>query len=197
MNEQHEKYFLDEFPDMFVAWRTGEPFTPKDRAAGLVFGLECGDGWFTLIDTLCKSIRCHMKNYNRGKADEDTLQVKVLQVKEKFGGLRFYVESADEYVYGLIDLAESMSYEICEYCGGTEDVQRTDQRWIRYYCKNCRDREGYGAAEDSTPIEVTAQKKLDEHFCKNKHIPNQETLDSMEKTERGEGLTEVDDIDDI
>ena len=131
MNDKHEKYFLDEFPDMFVSWKTGEPYTAKDRAAGLLFGLSCGDGWFALINTLCKSIRCHMKNYNRSKADEDKMQVHVQQVKEKFGGLRFYIGGADDYVHGLIDMAESMSYEICEYCGGTKDVQRTDHINVR------------------------------------------------------------------
>lgn len=39
------------------------------------------------------------------------------QVKEKFGGLRFYVNSAMEKHYHYIDFAEQMSYKICEQCG--------------------------------------------------------------------------------
>lgn len=39
------------------------------------------------------------------------------QVKEKFGGLRFYVDSATDEHYNYINFAESMSYKICEKCG--------------------------------------------------------------------------------
>ncbi len=179
MNDKHEKHFLDEFPDIYVAMRTGEPFTEKDRAEGMLFGFTCGDGWFTLINTLSRLIRGHMKNYNRDKS-EDKMQVKALQVKEKFGGLRFYVDGADEYVHGLIDLAESMSYEICENCSSTDNVKQAKKSWIQYLCETCRENAG-----------------LDTWDEKDEHIPNQETLDSMEKTERGEGLTEYDTLADL
>jgi hypothetical protein len=39
------------------------------------------------------------------------------QVKEKFGGLRFYVNGATEKHYNYITFAESMSYRTCEVCG--------------------------------------------------------------------------------
>lgn len=39
------------------------------------------------------------------------------QVKEKFGGLRFYVDGATEKHYNYITFAESMSYRTCEECG--------------------------------------------------------------------------------
>lgn len=39
------------------------------------------------------------------------------QVKEKFGGLRFYVNGATEKHWNYITFAESMSYRTCEVCG--------------------------------------------------------------------------------
>ncbi len=39
------------------------------------------------------------------------------QVKEKFGGLRFYVHGATEKHWNYITFAESMSYHTCEVCG--------------------------------------------------------------------------------
>ena len=39
------------------------------------------------------------------------------QVKEKFGGLRFYVDRASEKHYNYITFAENMSYRTCEECG--------------------------------------------------------------------------------
>lgn len=41
----------------------------------------------------------------------------VTQVKEKFGGLRFYVQQGTDEVYKLVSEAEAKSYHICEVCG--------------------------------------------------------------------------------
>jgi hypothetical protein len=54
----------------------------------------------------------------KAKLDEETLKVPVaVQVKEKFGGLRFYVQAATDKHYQYISFAESMSYHTCEQCG--------------------------------------------------------------------------------
>jgi hypothetical protein len=44
-------------------------------------------------------------------------QVVVKQVKEKFGTLRFYYSGGDEYISGVVSMAESMSGTTCETCG--------------------------------------------------------------------------------
>ena len=44
-------------------------------------------------------------------------QVVAVQVKEKFGGLRFYVNGASDEIYNYISFAESMSYRVCEEYG--------------------------------------------------------------------------------
>ena len=52
------------------------------------------------------------------KMDEEEQKVPVaIQVKEKFGGLRFYVDRATDEHYNYIHFAESMSYRTCEECG--------------------------------------------------------------------------------
>ena len=50
------------------------------------------------------------------------LKCEVTQVKEKFGGLRFYVDCNDDYIDGLISLAEGMSYNTCSECGETGEI---------------------------------------------------------------------------
>ena len=63
----------------------------------------------------------------------------VLQVKEKFGGLRFYVNSATEEMYRLISEAESQSYEICEECGKPGTLsQKIKGGWMKTLCLECR-----------------------------------------------------------
>jgi hypothetical protein len=64
------------------------------------------------------------------------LYFQVNQIKEKFGGLRFEYSGGDDYIDGMVALAESMSYGICEFCGTTKDVGRTEG-WVFTICKSC------------------------------------------------------------
>ena len=102
----------------------------------MCWGFSCGDGWYNLIDVLCGMLYSdyrHAKNrYDlymekgvgnilwgnktvtqedideaKAKMDEETEKVPVaVQVKEKFGGLRFYVDRATEKHYDYINFAE-------------------------------------------------------------------------------------------
>jgi hypothetical protein len=143
------------------------PLIFKDRNAdmrttAMCWGLECGDGWYNIIDVLCglltsdyrqaKSRYDHLIEVGVGgilygtktvtqeaideakvKLDEETLKVPVaVQVKEKFGGLRFYVQAATDKHYQYISFAESMSYRTCEDCGAPGKTY-TDG-WHRTLC---------------------------------------------------------------
>lgn len=60
-------------------------------------------------------------------------QVVAVQVKEKFGTLRFYYNGGDDYVKGVMDMAESMSGVTCEQCGAPG--KSNDSGWIRTTCE--------------------------------------------------------------
>lgn len=66
--------------------------------------------------------------------------INVTQIKEKFGGLCFYFDGGDDHIWGMVSLAESLSYRTCEYCGSTNNVGQT-QGWIITACKACMDSE--------------------------------------------------------
>jgi hypothetical protein len=113
----------------------------------MCWGFDCGDGWYNIIDTLCgmltseyrgaqsrydhlaevgignvlygtKTVTQEAVDEAKAKLDGETLKVPVaVQVKEKFGGLRFYVQAATDEHYNYISFAESMSYRTCEQCG--------------------------------------------------------------------------------
>lgn len=70
---------------------------------------------------------------------EEEWQVEATQVKEKFGGLRFYINGGDDHIYGMIWLAEVMSYGICEMCGTTENVSPTKGGWVKNLCPKCKE----------------------------------------------------------
>ena len=62
--------------------------------------------------------------------------INITQIKEKFGGLCFYFNGGDDTIWGMVSLAESLSYRTCEICGSTKDVGMT-QGWLRAVCKSC------------------------------------------------------------
>lgn len=64
-------------------------------------------------------------------------QVVATQIKEKFGTLRFYVNGADEYCYGIINFAESMSGCTCEVCGQLGTLQ--NEGWMKTRCEKHED----------------------------------------------------------
>ena len=59
-------------------------------------------------------------------------QVTVDQVKEKFGGLRFYYTGGDDKIRGMVGMAESLSAITCEECGAPGDQRQGG--WIRTLC---------------------------------------------------------------
>ena len=65
-------------------------------------------------------------------------KTKAAQVKEKFGGLRFYVDNHSEYVNGILAMAESMSTRICQDCGNPGRAAKGG--WIRTLCKACEEK---------------------------------------------------------
>src|SRR5271157_5985448 len=56
----------------------------------------------------------------------------VFQVKEKFGGLRFYIGSANEAIYERIDTAGEESFETCEQCGAPGMLR--EGGWLKTLC---------------------------------------------------------------
>lgn len=62
------------------------------------------------------------------------VQVEATQVKQKLGGLRFYIghNAGDAYIRGAISMAEDMSMKTCEVCGSPG--KRRGGGWIRTLC---------------------------------------------------------------
>ena len=64
-------------------------------------------------------------------------QVTLDQVKEKFGTLRFYYSGGDDYISGLVSMAESMTGVTCEECGNPGESRGGG--WIHVYCEPCEE----------------------------------------------------------
>jgi len=61
-------------------------------------------------------------------------ETRISQVKEKFGGLRFYINHGTNEIFDLIHEYENKSYTVCEVCGKAGKC-RNDIGWIRTLCE--------------------------------------------------------------
>jgi len=95
------------------------------QQSGMGWGILTGNGWYWLIDKLCESIQSFIDN-NPTKIP----QIEAVEVKEKFGGLRFYIDGAPEEIHGMIHFAEDLSYDVCEVCGNPKKTSKL--------CKECK-----------------------------------------------------------
>jgi hypothetical protein len=76
---------------------------------------------------------------------ESIPQVTLDQVKEKFGTLRFYYSGGDDYISGMVSLAESMTGVTCESCGNIGESRGGG--WIHTYCEPCEEKREAERAE--------------------------------------------------
>lgn len=124
MRAELEEKLFGAFPKLYEG--RGKP--PLENL--LCFGLECGDGWFQLLWRLSEKLQ--------GIAPE----ARAVQVKEKFGGLRFYLETSTEEIFNEVEKFEEESFRVCESCGVPGELRRK-RGWLRTLCKPCMEREGY------------------------------------------------------
>lgn len=116
MDAELEKKLQQDYPEFFI-----DLYGDMTKTC-MAWGIETGNGWYQLIDDLCKQI----KQTNPPK------EFKFSQIKEKFGTLRIYCDGATQEIYDLIDKADRASEKICETCGKPGEIQ--DGRWIYVAC---------------------------------------------------------------
>ena len=75
----------------------------------MYWGCDWGDGWYNIIDTLCHQIQWHIEHNLRKDEDPEAVNVEAAQVKEKFGGLRFYYNGGNDFISGLVSMAERLT----------------------------------------------------------------------------------------
>lgn len=101
--------------------------------------IACGDGWFNLLTQLSRDIEAIANQMKMAGYDDDELPI-ALQVKEKFGGLRFYMANETSEIRVLIEQAQRTSFLLCEMCG--EDGKGfDDDGWRRTVCEACKGKE--------------------------------------------------------
>ena len=174
MNAELEAKLYEAYPDMLA----NRHKSPGETC--MCWGIECGDGWYRLLNNLMSLIKNHQEWQNRCREQvikhnaialdcrvgdfrsfeaefgetlkgewlekrreqfvteplkpvpEEVNWVVLDQIKEKFGGLRFYYSGGDDMVDGMVRMAEAMSCTICEQCGNQGFVRGSG--WIKTLC---------------------------------------------------------------
>jgi RNA polymerase-binding transcription factor DksA len=143
MKKELQDKLFSKYPEIFR-----ERKLPMSKTC-MCWGIDTGDGWYDLIENLCKNIE-------EIKEEFPNIDIIATQVKEKFGGLRFYYRTEiknnidrdnlnDEYkemedkLDKAVEKAEQKSYKTCEVCGSTKNVSQT-KGWISTLCDKCMDK---------------------------------------------------------
>lgn len=112
--------------------------------AGKYGGFSVGAGWWPILEGLCDQIDSYTKWRNNTRAallknnphnhtiPAEVPQVVVEQIKEKFGGLRFYYQGGDDHIQGMVRMAEVWAHHSCEECGKPGQQRRGG--WVKTLC---------------------------------------------------------------
>jgi hypothetical protein len=113
--DEFSQRMKERFPEMFA-----QPYG----------GFAVGPGWWPIIESLCGNIQHYLNSKN--KDSEVVPQIVVRQIKEKFGGLRFYYDGGDDTIDGMVRMAESWASNVCEEC--SKPGKSRNGGWIKTLC---------------------------------------------------------------
>ena len=124
MNKKHEEYLYKKYPKLY------RQHVLDMSETALCWGLQCGSGWFKILDKLSAQIT------------KVCPTAEATTVKEKLGSLRVYLTKEPKAVHELIQKAADESYRTCEECGKPGVAKADSFGWISVLCKKCRKKEG-------------------------------------------------------
>lgn len=162
MRKQLELKLVEKYPEIF------RDYNGNIQETCMAWGMECGDGWYHIINDLCATITAQLRyaKYRKQqiendlavedksnwpewlknsitpeKLDEINKEIEeeiqkvpvAVQVKEKYGTLRFYINGGTDAQHALISMAERMSEHTCEVCGDT-NARTWHEGWHKTLC---------------------------------------------------------------
>jgi len=131
---------------------------PKERHDQIfIFFISCGTGWKDIVFKLVEDLDKIWAGYKKKSGKEAW---RLLQVKEKFGGLSFYpalpeegtgdAKARKEQSYAAIDFAETQAWKTCERCGKPGHTTSVHYQ-IATVCDPCEKRMKERSKKGTTP----------------------------------------------
>ncbi len=101
---------------------------------------ECSLGWYNILHDLSIKIEKILNDYaEKNKVIEgeenEIVEMFAVQVKEKYGTLRFYMSHVTDEISDLIHEAEALSSQTCESCGVPAKMRGCS--WFEVKCDAC------------------------------------------------------------
>jgi hypothetical protein len=129
MRDEFEWTLFTEFPDLY--W-----MHTQDHSHSLMWqGFSVGDGWYNIIYRLSTKIKSIVSSIPGEGVDPK--EYCASQVKEKFGGLRFYMHNSTMDIEEAIREAEEETARTCETCGNPGTLN--EGGWLMTLCGECRE----------------------------------------------------------
>lgn len=114
----------------WVDWRPFRTAFPLLFGGRRIISLDAGAGWRFLLWNLCLSLEA----YARAQVANGEQPVRIVQIKQKFGGLRFYLDDGDQATRAMVAAAEEVAEVTCEACGAPAKPKRING-WISTFCR--------------------------------------------------------------
>lgn len=103
------------------------------RLSGMDKGFRCADGWFQLIWDLCSQLQPLSAEFEGTQSPFE-----ILQVKSKFGELRFAPNRRNNAIDSAIEATRQRSGHTCELCGNFGTRRPDSTGWWSALCEECR-----------------------------------------------------------
>lgn len=121
MKQELQEELFAKYPKLFR-----QKDLPKSESC-LAFGIECGDGWYSLIDELSQEL-----------TDKYDNMIEYAQIKAKFGIFTVHVARlvgtpSFSVFLEVISKYETRSATMCERCG-KEAIRKSVNGWIHTLC---------------------------------------------------------------
>lgn len=124
MNKENTERLYSDFDHLF------RDRNKPEKESLMCWGFTCGDGWFPLVYAIARMITEYVKAHPEAECA-------AFQVKEKFGGLRFYIRGGDDTLHRMIWEEAQKSFAICETCSAPAIVRTSPTGAVRTLCDGC------------------------------------------------------------
>lgn len=144
MREELQLKLVEKYPKILKDFR-GDPMHTC-----MAWGIDVEDGWYNLLDECMEKLQYFCDLCTK---DDKEVQVVADQIKEKFGGLRFYVSVygadriEDQIVEDIISKAERKAVNTCEVTGESGCLCKRGG-WMKTLCRQEARKHNYTACDD-------------------------------------------------
>ncbi len=130
MSPEHTRILFERYPRLL-----GDP--------QMMRMIECGDGWFDLIDRALAKIEAECPRLATDPNYKGDLPT-IFRIREKYGTLRIDVARETEAIARMVAEAETESEGICEACGAPGQLSAPEQEWLYVRCPGHMGKGAYG-----------------------------------------------------